>query len=171
VITSQICFALADSAVDDLSFDPLFRAVVSEGFKALGWVRALILGIENIVGRCKKADVMTSRRVLRELQLHVHATIGHLTPRPLRPEGRKVVAIVCPGRPQESRQYLDSDSWIRLQVKRPDHSWGPSSLTSGISGSEEAVVHMTKQFVELGYWVEVYGSPGSQDVGEFSAAK
>ena len=44
----QICFALADASVDDLSFDPFFRAVVSNLFKSLG---------------CTKADVMTSRSV------------------------------------------------------------------------------------------------------------
>ena len=31
------------------------------------------------------------------------------------------------------------------QVKRADHSWGPLSLGTGISGAEEAVVHMAKQ--------------------------
>ena len=44
----QVCFALADASVDDLSFDPFFRAVVSNLFKSLG---------------CTKADVMTSRSV------------------------------------------------------------------------------------------------------------
>ena len=37
--------------------------------------------------------------------------------------------------------------------------WDPDSVNSGITGSEEAVIYMSKELAELGYQVTVYGNP------------
>jgi glycosyltransferase involved in cell wall biosynthesis len=41
--------------------------------------------------------------------------------------------------------------------------WGPWSLASGIGGSEEAVIRISKHLQDLGYKVVVYAEPGSKD--------
>ena len=45
--------------------------------------------------------------------------------------------------------------------------WGPSSLDlkQGLGGSEEAVVHLSRELAHLGFWVEVYADPAEEDVG------
>ena len=54
------------------------------------------------------------------------------------PRGRpKTIAIVCPAAPEP---------------------WGPSSLLSGIGGSEEAVIRLSRAFARRGHSVTVYGS-------------
>jgi tetratricopeptide (TPR) repeat protein len=40
--------------------------------------------------------------------------------------------------------------------------WGPSSLDTGIGGSETAVIKLSKYWVSKGYQVTVYGDPGSE---------
>jgi len=141
----QVCFSLASESVedtdevhgglDDMGWDPFFRAVTSENFKNLG---------------CSKGDAITSRDTLRRMFRHVYQTLGQLTPSPQRPPGKQVVAILCPGRPQ---------------VPRKDGKWAPSSLESGISGAEGAVIYMATELVKLGYWVEVYGNPPAKERG------
>ncbi|KAG1691586.1 hypothetical protein DVH05_026881 [Phytophthora capsici] len=42
--------------------------------------------------------------------------------------------------------------------------WGPSSLETGLGGSEEAIVFLSRELQELGYWVEIYGDPPPQDL-------
>lgn len=45
-------------------------------------------------------------------------------------------------------------------VKRSDvKPWDPNSIRSGIAGSEEAVIYMSEQLVQLGYDVIVFGDP------------
>ncbi len=39
-----------------------------------------------------------------------------------------------------------------------DHAWGPASLTHGVGGSEEAVIHVANRFAKAGWAVEVYCS-------------
>jgi glycosyltransferase involved in cell wall biosynthesis len=39
------------------------------------------------------------------------------------------------------------------------NTWDPSSIHSGLAGSEEAVVYMSEQLVKLGYQVIVFGNP------------
>lgn len=41
--------------------------------------------------------------------------------------------------------------------------WSPKSVGSGIGGSEEAVIHMSRELVKLGYDVTVYNSCGSDE--------
>ena len=44
-------------------------------------------------------------------------------------------------------------------------NWGPSNLGQGLGGSEEAVVHLSRELARLGFWVEVYADPTASDVG------
>jgi len=49
--------------------------------------------------------------------------------------------------------------------------WGPSSLkTSGLGGSEEAVVFVSRALASLGWWVEVYNEALPHDLGRDAAA-
>lgn len=64
-----------------------------------------------------------------------------------RPTARKVVAIYC---------YEYGQAWWG--------QWGPSSLRTGLGGSEEAVVFLSAELQKLGYWVEVYGDPSKLDI-------
>lgn len=54
----------------------------------------------------------------------------------VRPKSKKVMAIYC--------GYDDTQAW------------GPESIKTGIGGSEEAVINISREFVELGWTVEVY---------------
>lgn len=40
--------------------------------------------------------------------------------------------------------------------------WSPNSLEKGLGGSEEAVVHLSRELTELGWKVTVYANPGSE---------
>ena len=55
-----------------------------------------------------------------------------------RPEGKKILAIYC--------GHDDTQAW------------GPESIKKGIGGSEEAVINISKEFVALGWHVEVYNN-------------
>eukprot|EP00903_Cladosiphon_okamuranus_P011215 g10582.t1 len=46
-------------------------------------------------------------------------------------------------------------------------NWGPSDLDlgRGLGGSEEVVVHLSRELANLGFWVEVYADPKERDVG------
>ncbi|GMF35913.1 unnamed protein product [Phytophthora fragariaefolia] len=48
--------------------------------------------------------------------------------------------------------------------------WGPSSLDTGLGGSEQAVVFLSRELQKLGYWVEVYGDPSPQDISTLDQA-
>ncbi|KAF1784736.1 O-GlcNAc transferase, C-terminal [Phytophthora cactorum] len=48
--------------------------------------------------------------------------------------------------------------------------WGPTSLNSGLGGSEEAVVFLSRELQKLGYWVEIYGDPSPQDISTLDQA-
>jgi len=43
--------------------------------------------------------------------------------------------------------------------------WGPGSLDSGIGGSEEAAIHVTRELAPLGCDVTVYGDPPPESLG------
>jgi len=42
-------------------------------------------------------------------------------------------------------------------------NWGPWSLATGIGGSEEAVIRLSKHLIKLGWAVTVYADPGTKD--------
>eukprot|EP00903_Cladosiphon_okamuranus_P006818 g6643.t4 len=46
-------------------------------------------------------------------------------------------------------------------------NWGPSDLDlgRGLGGSEEVVIHLSRELANLGFWVEVYADPKEIDVG------
>jgi protein O-GlcNAc transferase len=70
-----------------------------------------------------------------------------------RPEHKVVVAFYC-------HEY-DQAWWGQ---------WGPSSLETGLGGSEEAVVFLSRELQKLGYWVEVYGDPAPADLSSLDQA-
>lgn len=43
--------------------------------------------------------------------------------------------------------------------------WSPASVAKGIGGSEEAVIFLSRELAALGWHVEVYADPPSQDIG------
>jgi glycosyltransferase involved in cell wall biosynthesis len=53
-----------------------------------------------------------------------------------RPDSKRVLAIFC--------------------GYDPTQAWGPESIKTGIGGSEEAVINVSREFVKLGWTVEVY---------------
>ena len=64
--------------------------------------------------------------------------------RPVPPENQPRAVIYCP----HARQ-----------------NWGPKSLETGVGGSEEAVILMSRHLVAQGFYVEVYGHPPREDFG------
>ena len=56
-----------------------------------------------------------------------------------------------------------------IQGNTPDGRWGPSWIARGIGGSEQAVVYLSAALQRAGFQVEVYGRPGSEDLGIDSA--
>lgn len=65
------------------------------------------------------------------------------------------------------RKFKDPKKWGKSVVIYCGNgvlsNWGPWSLEKGIGGSEEAVIHMSKQLKNAGYDVAVYANPGAQD--------
>lgn len=45
-------------------------------------------------------------------------------------------------------------------------SWGPHSLESGVGGSEEAAILLSRELTKRGCHVEIYGQPERQDFGQ-----
>lgn len=86
-------------------------------------------------------------KVVRAESHNNFQTRGALVRKLPRPPGRRVVAVYC-------HEY--GQAWWG--------QWGPSSLGTGLGGSEEAVVFLTRELQRLGYWVEVYGDPPVQDL-------
>ncbi|KAG6572510.1 putative UDP-N-acetylglucosamine-peptide N-acetylglucosaminyltransferase 110 kDa subunit [Phytophthora cinnamomi] len=70
-----------------------------------------------------------------------------------RPEHKVVIAFYCHEYGQEWWEH-----------------WGPSSLDTGLGGSEEALVFLSRELQMLGYWVEIYGDPSPQDVSTLDQA-
>jgi glycosyltransferase involved in cell wall biosynthesis len=48
--------------------------------------------------------------------------------------------------------------------------WSPKSIQTGIGGSEEAVINMSRELAKLGWRVTVYGNPG-KDAGMYEGVK
>lgn len=67
----------------------------------------------------------------------VSGELGLVVPLDILPRGRRTIAIVCPFSPEK---------------------WGPWSLDTGIGGSEEAVIRLSRAFARRGHKVSVYGS-------------
>lgn len=79
--------------------------------------------------------------------MHSHPLPSH----PPVPVGKKpptVIALYC---------FEYGNAWFP--------NWGPSSLGRGLGGSEEVVIHLSRELANLGFWVEVYADPTGSDVG------
>lgn len=63
-----------------------------------------------------------------------------------------------------------SDKSIVFFCGQAWEEWGPPSTVKGIGGSEEAVIYLAKEFVNLGYEVTVYNSCGDF-MGEYEGVK
>lgn len=88
-----------------------------------------------------------SRRAFATWRDHAPNAHNLVRKRARRPKDALVVAFYC-------NEY--TQSWWG--------SWGPSSVrSSGLGGSEEAVVFLSQELARLGYWVEVYVSPPPVD--------
>jgi len=61
-------------------------------------------------------------------------------------------------------RYLPPKDWSKKSIViycgETPAQWSPKSVTGGIGGSEEAVIHLSKEFVKLGYEVTVFNSCG-----------
>jgi protein O-GlcNAc transferase len=44
-------------------------------------------------------------------------------------------------------------------------AWGPSSISKGVGGSEEAVIFLSRELRKRGLWVEVYANPPPHECG------
>lgn len=65
------------------------------------------------------------------------------------------------------RKYMAAKIWPKKSIvimcgASPLGIWGPWSLKDGISGSEEAVIRLTKHLANLGWQVTVYATPGDR---------
>lgn len=67
-------------------------------------------------------------------------------------------------------RYLEPKKWsdksIVFYCGDTPNAWSPDSVKGGVGGSEEAVIHMAKQFVKLGYEVTVYNTCEKEGVFE-----
>lgn len=60
-------------------------------------------------------------------------------------------------KPFKSKSRPDSKKVVSIYCGHDEtQSWGPESIKTGIGGSEEAVINISKEFVKLGWTVEVY---------------
>lgn len=75
------------------------------------------------------------------------------------------------------RKYLPSKTWGAKEIAFVANfggphfeTWSPLSLERGIGGSEEAVIHLSREWTKMGYKVTVYGDPGTE-AGEYDGVE
>lgn len=78
------------------------------------------------------------------------------------PEDLATMPLVAKANRPERRK---GQSVIVFYCGRGLDPWGPSSLATGIGGSEEAVILLSREFAALGWRVEVYAFPSAKDQG------
>ncbi|TMW60248.1 hypothetical protein Poli38472_000290 [Pythium oligandrum] len=105
-----------------------------------------LAALYRAIGKTEAADEHQITTAFVEAQHRFHSE-GRFFQKLARPPGRRVIAFYC-------HEY--GQSWW--------DAWGPSSLSRGLGGSEEAVVFMTRELQKLGYWIEVYGNPPVDDM-------
>lgn len=68
---------------------------------------------------------------------------------------------------QLRQKHLPNRTWpaksIVYWAGKSFEEWTPDSLKTGLGGSETAIVHLSKQWVKLGYKVTVYGNCGKKE--------
>ncbi len=64
-------------------------------------------------------------------------------------------------------RFLEPFKWgdksVVIYCGDTSESWSPKSVVSGIGGSEEAVIYLSRELVKLGYEVVVYNTSGSDE--------
>ncbi|OWZ14777.1 UDP-N-acetylglucosamine-peptide N-acetylglucosaminyltransferase [Phytophthora megakarya] len=106
----------------------------------------------NEQGRYDKGNQLQFGTVMNQARYQFKTQGQHFQKIP-RPEHKVVIAFYCHEYGQEWWEH-----------------WGPSSLNTGLGGSEEAVVFLARELQKLGYWVEVYGDPSAQDISTLDQA-
>ncbi len=65
-------------------------------------------------------------------------------------------------------RYLPPKKWsnksIVLYCGETPNAWSPDSVIEGVGGSEEAVIHISKEFVKLGFEVTVYNTCSKEGI-------
>lgn len=100
--------------------------------------------------------------------------LGQLTNK-LYPKSLSKLADAIPEELQDQEILLDfkrrftkpkvwSDKSIVYFCSQAFEEWGPDSLKTGTGGSEEAVIHLTKRWAEMGYEVTVYNNCPKEEV-------
>lgn len=63
-------------------------------------------------------------------------------------------------------KFLEPKTWsiksMVIYCGETPEAWNPTSIDKGIGGSEEAVIHLSKEFAKLGYEVTVYNNCGTE---------
>jgi len=80
------------------------------------------------------------------------------------PEDMKMHPKVCIIRNEKFRKTTTSGKDIAYYCGNTSEEWGPSSDSTGIGGSEEAVLNLTRRWVKEGYNVTVYNNCGSKAI-------
>ena len=93
-------------------------------------------------GRDCRALAMSAPKEIQEEQV-----VNQYLPKP-RPRNHPSIAFYCPGGGAEK--------------------WSPRSCETGIGGSEEAVINLSRSFAKLGWHVEVYGNVEKKEVDDFT---
>lgn len=127
-------------------------ATAIEHYPTIFSLRFYLGALYNEHGRYKEGNQQHYDAVKAQAR-SLFATRGRFFRKLPRPDNKLVLAFYC-------HEY--GQSWW--------NQWGPTSLITGLGGSEEAVVFLTRELLKLGYWVEVYGDPSPQDLSTLEQA-
>jgi hypothetical protein len=140
----QLGVLLGHANQHDDAIHTMFRAVHRQQRRDHARYRATVL-VNSDVGDAMGASAM--KQLASFSQSHPGRGLPHLH-RPHPSSGVQVVAIYC-------NEY--GQTWWP--------GWGPSFINTGLGGSEESAVFISRELARLGYWVEVYAAPNEVDLG------
>jgi protein O-GlcNAc transferase len=107
-----------------------------------------LVALLDSVGKYEEEEIILEKNVIAEHRF-LFETKGKSIVKVPRPRHRAIVVLYC---------YEYGQTWW--------DEWGPSSLKKGLGGSEEAVLFLSRELSQLGYWVEIYGNPSVEDQGK-----
>jgi tetratricopeptide (TPR) repeat protein len=140
---------------------------------------ALKMAQEALVLRPYDADAKANRDTLEQLIRHrnnIRATSNLLKELTSNEEDSKIIPFLdaLPANLQDSPAVVSARQHFAPAKKWPPKSialyvgqgalgsWGPWSLETGIGGSEEAVIRLSRELIQLGWGVTVYATPGTR---------